>query len=115
MLGAVDSAIDFCNFDSSWSGGPTEWRRVAAMALAFDVRMCHHEEAHIGAHLLASIPHGTLADTMPPDRDPVWNDMIVNRPRIADGRLTLSESPGFGWELDHDFIEAHRVTFTESR
>ena len=104
----VDSAIDFCNFDSSWSGGPTEWRRVAAMALSFDVRMCHHEEAHIGAHLLASIPHGTFADTMPPDRDPVWNRMIVNRPRIASGCITLSESPGFGWELDEDFIQAHR-------
>jgi hypothetical protein len=47
----VESAIDFCNFDGPWSGGPTEWRRVAAMALSFGVRMCHHEEAHIGAHL----------------------------------------------------------------
>ena len=28
----VDGAIDFCNFDSSWSGGATEWRRVAAAA-----------------------------------------------------------------------------------
>ena len=28
----VAGAIDVCNFDSSWSGGPTEWRRVAAMA-----------------------------------------------------------------------------------
>ena len=107
----TDAAIDFCNFDSSWSGGPTEWRRVAAMALSFDVRMCHHEEAHIGAHLLASIPHGTFADTMPPDRDPIWNRMIANRPRIENGCLTLSESAGFGWELDNDFIQAHRVEF----
>ena len=28
----VEGAIDVCNFDASWSGGPTEWRRVAAMA-----------------------------------------------------------------------------------
>jgi L-alanine-DL-glutamate epimerase-like enolase superfamily enzyme len=85
----VESAIDFCNFDGSWSGGPTEWRRVAAMALAFDVKMCHHEEAHIGGHLLASIPHGTFADTMHADRDPIWNNMIANRPDVVEGHITL--------------------------
>ena len=25
-------AIDICNFDASWSGGPTQWRRAAAVA-----------------------------------------------------------------------------------
>lgn len=108
----TESAIDFCNFDSSWSGGLTEWRRVAAMALAFDVRMCHHEEAHIGAHLLAAIPHGTFADTMDADRDPVWNRMIANRPEIVNGQMTLSDRPGFGWELDADFIEKYRISYS---
>src|SRR5207248_2961835 len=52
----VDGAIDVCNFDSSWSGGPTEWRRVAAMALALDVQMAHHEAPQVASHLLAAIP-----------------------------------------------------------
>ena len=52
----VQGAIDVCNFDSSWSGGPTEWRRVAGIAHAFDVQMAHHEEPQIAAHLLASVP-----------------------------------------------------------
>jgi D-galactarolactone cycloisomerase len=105
----VESAIDFCNFDGSWSGGPTEWRRVASMALAFDVKMCHHEEAHIGAHLLAAIPHGTFADTMHKDRDPIWSGMISNRPEPKDGYITLPDRPGFGWELDEDFIAKYRI------
>lgn len=108
----VDGAIDFCNFDGSWSGGPTEWRRVAAMALAFDVRMCHHEEAHIGAHLLAAIPHGTFADTMHEDRDPIWTHMIANHPKVSEGRITLSERAGLGWELDEDFIARYRVSYS---
>jgi L-alanine-DL-glutamate epimerase-like enolase superfamily enzyme len=54
----VEGAIDVCNFDASWSGGPTEWRRVAGMALTFDVTMGHHEEPQVAGHLLASIPHG---------------------------------------------------------
>ncbi len=107
----VESAIDFCNFDSSWSGGPTEWRCVAAMALSFDVSMCHHEEAHIGGHLLASIPHGTFADTMHEDRDPIWTHMIANRPKIVDGYITLPDRPGLGWELDEDFIAKYRVNY----
>ena len=59
-------SIDFCNFDCSWSGGPTEWRRVAGMATVYDVRMAHHEEAHVAAHLLASIPHGTYLEYFHP-------------------------------------------------
>jgi L-alanine-DL-glutamate epimerase-like enolase superfamily enzyme len=37
----VDGAIDVCNFDASWSGGPSEWRRVAAMAAIFDLAIAH--------------------------------------------------------------------------
>ncbi len=107
----VESAIDFCNFDGSWSGGPTEWRRVAAMALSFDVKMCHHEEAHIGGHLLAAIPHGTFADTMHEDRDPIWSGLISNRPETKDGYITLPSRPGLGWELDEDFIAKYRITY----
>ena len=105
----VDGAIDFCNFDSSWSGGPTEWRRVAAAAAAFDVSMAHHEEPHIAAHLLASIPHGTFLEIFEPDRDPIWWNLVANRPEIVSGTIELPSAPGLGWELDGDYIEAHRI------
>ena len=42
-------AVDVCNFDSSWSGGPTAWRRCAAVAHAYDVAMGHHEEPQVAA------------------------------------------------------------------
>lgn len=106
----VDGAIDFCNFDSSWSGGPTEWRRVAATAVAFDVAMAHHEEPHIAAHLLASIPHGTFLEVFNADRDPIWWNLVANRPPIVDGHVALPTGPGLGWELDGDYIDSHRVT-----
>ncbi len=105
----VEGAIDVCNFDASWSGGPTEWRRVAGMALAFDVQMAHHEEPQIASHLLASIPHGTFVECFHPDRDPIWWSLVANRPPLVDGTIELPSAPGLGWELDPDFIEAHRV------
>ena len=105
----VDGAVDFCNFDASWSGGPTEWRRVAAMASVFGVRMAHHEEAQVSSHLLCSIPHGTFVEIFHKDRDPIWEHLIANRPPLVDGRITLSDRPGLGWELDEEYIAAHRV------
>jgi len=105
----VDAAIDVCNFDASWSGGPTEWRRVAGMALSFDVAMGHHEEPQVAAHLLASISHGTYVECFHPDRDPIWWNLVANRPPLVDGQISLPTTPGFGWELDEDYIERYRV------
>ena len=102
-------AIDVCNFDASWSGGPTEWRRVAAMALSYDVQMGHHEEPQVASHLLCSIPHGTFVECFHPDRDPIWWNLIANRPQLTGGALTLSGAPGLGWELDEDYIARYRV------
>lgn len=106
----VDGAIDVCNFDASWSGGPTEWRRVAGMALSFDVAMAHHEEPQIAGHLLASIPHGTFVECFHPDRDPIWWNLVANRPPLVDGYIELPEDPGLGWELDVDYIDRYRVS-----
>lgn len=111
----VEGAVDFCNFDASWSGGPTEWRRVAAMAMAYDVAMAHHEEGQVAAHLLAAIPHGTFLETFHPDRDPIWHHLIANRPPVKDGYLELTDAPGLGWELDTDFIARYRLDFDDDR
>ena len=105
----VEGAIDVCNFDASWSGGPTEWRRVAGMALCFDVAMGHHEEPHVAAHLLGAVSNGTYVECFHPDRDPIWWNLIVNRPELVDGELRLPTGPGLGWTLDEDYIERHRV------
>jgi L-alanine-DL-glutamate epimerase-like enolase superfamily enzyme len=101
-------AIDVCNFDASWSGGPTAWRRTAAIALAYDVAMGHHEEPQVAAHLLASQQHGTYVECFHPDRDPFWWNIVTNA-RLENGDLLLPDGPGLGWELDQDYIDRHRV------
>jgi D-galactarolactone cycloisomerase len=102
-------AIDVCNFDASWSGGYTNWRRMAAVAHTYNVELGHHEEPQIAAHLLASQPHGTYLEVFHPDRDPVWWNLIVNRPAVVEGHVTMSDAPGFGWTLDEEFLARHRV------
>ena len=105
----VNGAIDVSNYDASWGGGPTEWRRVAALAASFDVQVGHHEEAQVGAHLLASVPHSTYVEAFSPTRDPIFWNMIENRPKLVDGHFPLSQAPGLGWKLDAAFIERYRV------
>lgn len=102
-------AIDVCNFDASWSGGPTAWLRTAKVAHSYSVEMGHHEEPHVAAHLLASQPHSTYVECFHPDRDPFWWHLIANRPDLRDGELTLSDAPGLGWQLDDDYIRRWRV------
>ena len=102
-------AIDISNYDASWGGGPTAWRRVAALASVYGIEMAHHEEAQVSSHLLASIPHGTYVEAFHPDRDPIFWQMIGNRPDLVDGHFVLSSNPGFGWQLDAGFIERYRV------
>ena len=89
-------AIDVCNFDSSWSGGPTAWRRCAAVAHAYDVAMGHHEEPQVALHLIGSQSHGTYAECFHPHRDPFWWNMIENRPDPVGGCVKLPT--GRGWD-----------------
>lgn len=102
-------AIDVCNFDASWGGGPTEWRRVAAMAMAYEVEMGHHEEPQISAHLLASIPHGSMMEVFHPDRDPLFYMIIENRNEFENGTYKIPEGPGWGLRLDEGVIKKYRV------
>lgn len=83
-------AIDFSNYDASWGGGPTAWRRVAAVAALHDVRMRHHEEAQLASHLLASVPHRTYAEAFHPDRNPIYWQITANRPDLVDRNFAHS-------------------------
>ncbi len=105
----ADGAIDVSNYDASWGGGPTEWRRVAQMAMSFGIEMGHHEEAQVASHLLASVPHGTFVEAFHPTRDPIFWRMLGNRPELVDGHFTLPAGAGYGWELDGDFVDEFRA------
>jgi len=103
-------AVDFCNMDASYAGGPTEWRRAAAYAALHDVQMAHHEEPQVSMHLLASVPNGAYVECFPsPDRDPLWASLILNRPPIRDGLIDLPAGPGFGLEFDPEVVAKYMV------
>lgn len=93
-------AIDYCNYDPSWGGGPTEWRKVAALADGFGIGVLSHLEPQVGAMLAASVPNGVCVEMMQPSRDPLYHALIANPPAIRDGMMRLPDGPGWGLELD---------------
>ncbi|MEX0629985.1 MAG: mandelate racemase/muconate lactonizing enzyme family protein [Chloroflexota bacterium] len=105
----VDGAIDVSNFDSSWSGGPTVWRKAAALAEAFGVQLGHHEEPQVSAALLASVRDATFVECFDEERDPFFWRLLASRSPISGGRYPVPSGPGFGIELDSDYVEHHAV------
>ena len=103
-------AVDLVNFDASEGGGPTEWRRAAALCAVHGIRMAHHEEPQIATHLLAAVPHGTYVECFPdPERDPLWARLIQNRAAIAGGMIEVPQGAGFGLELDWALVDKYRL------
>lgn len=103
-------AIDICNFDASWGGGPTEWRRVAALASCFNVGMMQHIEPQIGLMLVGGAANGRYGEVMMPWRDPFFYSLIADQAPYRDGVYTLPAKPGWGMTFDRDYLAHARRT-----
>ncbi|MEI7743502.1 MAG: mandelate racemase/muconate lactonizing enzyme family protein [Chloroflexota bacterium] len=106
---AADGAIDVSNFDASWAGGPTIWRKAAGLCAAYGVALGHHEEPQVSSHLLASVPDHTFTECFDEERDPFFWHLTDMSTRVAGGRYRLPDAPGFGINLDWDYVEAQTV------
>jgi D-galactarolactone cycloisomerase len=102
-------AVDILNVDVSHASGITEWRKIAAMAEMAGVAMAHHEEPHLSQHCMGAIKLGLYPEYFSEARDPIGWNLLKNPPAFKDGWVSLSQAPGFGLELNQDFIDRHRV------
>jgi L-alanine-DL-glutamate epimerase-like enolase superfamily enzyme len=105
----VEGSIDVSNFDASWAGGPTVWRKAAGLCAAFGVELGHHEEPQVAAHLLASVPYHTFVECFDEERDPFFWHLSDLSTFLRDRRLHLPERPGFGIALDWDYVDRYTV------
>jgi len=85
--------------------------KIAAMADAFEVNVAPHNfNGHLGslisAHFCAAVPNFKVMEI---DIDDVkWKDDIVTLPPvIEDGHLVLPEGPGWGADVNEEFVRAH--------
>ena len=80
-------------------GGITPWRRVAALAQGFGLRVCGHVLSEVHVHLLASVPNSYMLEYAPRT-----SPMLRAMPRLDNGSLVAPEAPGLGIDFDEDAV-----------
>lgn len=107
----ASGAIRYVQFDSTRYAGFTEALRVAQLAEQHGVMIAPHTVPELHAHLVAAFPrcgfgvesHGDAA------RDPVSFGLYRERAPVRDSHVHLNDRPGFGIEIDWDFVARHRA------
>lgn len=99
------SGVDILQPDPQWCGGITEMRRIAAVVAANGKRLIPHVGGQFSYHFLASQPDAFLAEfpVMAGAGDAIvpWNEPLFRGEVLpVDGRIRLTDAPGFGLELD---------------
>ena len=97
--------IDILQFDCTMFGGFTEGRKLAALCELNHIDVAPHHDCFIHAPLVAGSPAGLILESFTdPERDPLQAELYENPPEIADGWLTLNETPGLGLTLSDEAV-----------
>ncbi len=97
--------------DITRCGGPSEMKRIATMAEAYQTLIAPHNpngplSTLASAHVCASIPNFFRQEFM--FTDVPWRDTVISEPLdVQDGILRLSNRPGLGVDLVDEEIENH--------
>ena len=100
-----EHAIEILQFDVTMFGGFTEGRKLAALCELNHVKVTPHHDCFIHAQLVASTPAGGFVEAFTnPERDPLQAELFTNPPPLANGWLTMNNTPGLGLDLSEDAI-----------
>lgn len=107
-------AIDIVQPDCVWTGGITECRRIANLALAHNLPCNPHVFSSgvslaANLHFLASLPNAGLFEM---DRNvyPLRDELLTEKIDIAaDGFVYVPQGPGLGIELNMDTVEKYKA------
>jgi galactonate dehydratase len=106
-----DRLAEFLMPDILWTGGISEFYKIANLAESFYVPVSPHDASGpinimAGAHTMMTVPNFYKLEFNHAQLD-CHNSLIDMPLDIVDGKLKMSEKPGLGIELDIEFIEAH--------
>ena len=99
--------------DITRCGGPSEMKRMATMAEAYNVLLAPHNpngplSTLASAHVCASVPNFFRQEFM--FNDVQWRDEVIDHPiadMVKDGHLHLSDRAGLGVDLLEEELEKH--------
>ncbi len=100
-------AVDVLQPDVMWVGGLTELLRISAHASAYDLPVVPHGSGPYSYHFVLSQPHVPYCEYVANSADgmtvhPVFGGLFADEPVPTEGRLDVSDRPGFGLTLNPD-------------
>ncbi len=101
----LDTGVDIIQPDVNWCGGLTELLKIKAMASAKKRLVIPHGSSVYSYHFAIASDVTPFSEflMMAPQADkvvPMFTPLFVDEPVPRDGHVTLSDSPGFGVELN---------------
>jgi D-galactarolactone cycloisomerase len=105
----IDSgAIKYVQFDCTRHAGFSEALRIGRYAASKGVSVSPHSAPHVQAHLTSALGDASFcAETVGSDSlHPIHNRIYSGGPYFRDGRIHLTEEPGFGYAVDWGAVAA---------
>ena len=97
-------SVDIVMIDLLRAGGITPFRKIAAMAEAFNLPVVSHLIPEVQAHTIAAIPNGLTVEYMP------WSlRLFEETPEIVDGDIVVPDRPGLGLTFSPDAIARYQI------
>ena len=110
-----DRTIDILQPDVMWVGGLTELLKITAHASAYDIPVVPHGSGPYSYHFVMSQTNAPFCEYIANSADgrtvqPVFGKLYLNEPVPVNGRLGVSDAPGFGLDLNPAVkLERYRV------
>jgi len=107
-------AVDIVQPDVIWSGGITECKRIAALAMANHLPCNPHAfstavSLMANLHFLASLPNAGILE-MDQNVYPLRDDLLIDGVKIGtDGLVHIPDDPGFGMKFNWETFRKYAV------
>jgi L-alanine-DL-glutamate epimerase-like enolase superfamily enzyme len=101
-------AVDVIQVDVCRVGGITPWLEVAAMANAFDIRVCPHagDLMQVHQHMVKVIPNHWLLEVIP-----IWEKgPFKHQIRLKDGKCITPTAPGASTDFRPEAFKKYRTS-----
>ncbi len=108
-------SVDILQPDVMWCGGLTELLRISAMAAAYDIPVVPHGSGAYSYHFVVTQPHCPFCEYLNTSTDclsfpPVFGNMFENELLPKNGKIKLTDDPGWGLKLNRKGLELNRVS-----
>jgi L-alanine-DL-glutamate epimerase-like enolase superfamily enzyme len=103
--------IRYVQFDATRAGGFTEALRIAHLAEQHGAILAPHTAPELHGHLVLAMPRSSFGVESHggKETDPLHYGLFHEHPELRDGHLIIGDKPGFGLEIDWDFVEKHKA------